>query len=264
MNLRWISLLCCGLSTTWSQSSKTVTMSCVSSEKRTSPVVNSAEKFCRERGKENEILASAAKIIYHQASHANEGKADSCWLLSGGIQRLQGVFFFLPTVARPAETCGHKELCFGSGHCWLLKNRQTEKEGRERCGGQTEGQERTRASSSSRASISDCWVPLFILPSLPAPQQLLRVYFSRERPLWWFRLRDQCVFSEQSRSLSLECPWIHVTSALPLLFLCSCCLLPNDFVSLHPSFFLSFQTSSVHLGLLLSLRSLWASLQVYF
>lgn len=101
-------------------------------------------------------------------------------------------------------------------------------------------------------------------PALPpcssaAAQGLLQ---QRKTPLMVQTERSVCVL--RTESLSLDCPWIHVTSALPSLFLCSRCLLPNDFVSLHPSFFLSFQTSSVHLGLPLSLRSLWASLQVYF
>lgn len=69
------------------------------------------------------------------------------------------------------------------------------------------------------------------------------------------------VCSQNRVAFSRDCLWIHITSALPSL---SLRLLPNDFVSPHPTFFLSFQTSSVHLGLLLSLRSLWTSLQVYF
>lgn len=114
--------------------------------------------------------------------------------------------------------------------------------GTESLGWQWEGQERTIASSSSRAPISDCRAPLFILPSLPAPQQLLRVYCGGERLLWWLKLRDQCVFLEQSHPLyrlstfTLHLPDPHSSSAL--------CKSPSQLFRFYSSIFFSSPSQS--------------------
>lgn len=256
---RWISLLCWCLSTTWSQSSKTAPC-CVFPQSR---------ELCR-------------KILQREGEKWNPRKC--CQKnLSSGITRKRLKSRQLLTAQRwDRETPGHLLPSRSGPSSWntgtqravfwtrtlLVTKEPADREGGFKGGNREIGRAKRGPGKdgcqlflqSLHLRLLGASLPL-ILPSLPAPQQLLRVYCSRERDLWWFRLRDQCVFSEQSCSLSglsMNSHYICPTLALPLL---SLNLLPNDLVSPHPSF---FPFSSVHLGLLLSLWSLWTSLQHQF
>lgn len=140
-------------------------------------------------------------------------------LHSGGIWQLQSIFL-LPTVIRPAESHKHKELCFGSGYRLLLWHREGEAEG-ERGGlkgekgeiGSKERARKGRVPALPPVYLRSLHPSLHQLPpscSLPLlPSSWLVFYPSRERPLWWCRLRNQCVFKLRTESLSKPCPWIH-------------------------------------------------------
>lgn len=110
-------------------------------------------------------------------------------------------------MAHAAETREHKELCFGSGHWSLLRNRQTEKgalkEGTERWGGQREGP----GKDGCQLFLQRLHLRLLgasLHPALPpsssaAAQGLLQ---QRKTPLMVQTERSVCVL--RTESLSLE------------------------------------------------------------
>lgn len=74
-------------------------------------------------------------------------------------------------------------------------------------GAKREGQERASASSASSVHLMPLHPSLHPAPPLSPTQQLASFHPSRERSLWWRRLRHQCVF--KLRTESLNSPWIH-------------------------------------------------------
>lgn len=173
-------------------------------ERRTSPVVNSTERNLPSEKKET-ARKYCQDFILSSGITCKEGTADSWWLLSGGVWRLRSVFF-LPAVARPAEARKHKELCFGSGHCSLLRNRQTEmgalKEGTDRL----EGAKRGPGKDERQLFLQSLHLRLLgasLHPALPpsssaAAQGLLQ---QRKTPLMAQTERSVCVLRTELLSL---------------------------------------------------------------
>lgn len=172
-------------------------------EWRTSHIVISAEKNLPSKKKGT--ARKYCQNILSSAITCKEGTADSWWLLSGGAWRLRSVFF-LPAAARPAETRGHKELCFGSGHCSLLRNRQTEKGALKEGTDRLEGAKRGPGKDQRQLFLQSLHLRLLgasLHPALPpsssaAAQGLLQ---QRKTPLMAQTERSVCVLRREPLSL---------------------------------------------------------------
>lgn len=147
--------------------------------------MNSADRNPREK---KGLLASTAKIFYHQASHAQREQQTAGDCSAVGYERSGASPSFpqRPVRLRRANT---KRACFGSGHCSLPRNRQTEKGALKEGTDRSEGAQRGPGKDERQLFLQSLHlrVPGASLhpapPPLPAPQQLLRVYCSRERLL---------------------------------------------------------------------------------
>lgn len=131
-----------------------------------------------------------------------EGKSDSWWLLSAGIRRLRSVFF-LPSAARPAEMHKHKELCFGSGHRSLPRNRQTEGGALKEATDRLEGQKRGPGKDECQLFLHLRLLGASLHPALPpcssaAAEGLLQ---QRKTPLMAQTERSVCVLRTEPLSL---------------------------------------------------------------